>query len=181
MSEDNGSGWVSVKSIAKQMGVDPSSARKHIVKHKKHLGISTQMIRFSGARNQKGLALSEKDAKALMAYREESGFSAEKPVKKQSGGVFYCVQPLPAEMPNRIKIGFTTDLRSRMQTYRTICPHAKALKTWVCDPTWEAAALASIGRIAVKRIGVEVFEFESADDVVAAAEAFFEMMPTAIE
>jgi hypothetical protein len=91
-------------------------------------------------------------------------------------GLFYIIQLLPDEIPDRIKIGYTDNLTQRLSDHRTSNPTLKLLKSWPCKRTWEHAVIASVTRAECINIGGEVYEGR-AIGFVERAEKFFELMP----
>jgi hypothetical protein len=92
-------------------------------------------------------------------------------------GYFYVVQPVPDLEPRRVKLGYTTNVESRLASYRTISPHAQVLETWPCKTAWEAAAIDSVTREECELLGGEVFRCEDVNRLIERADAFFELMP----
>jgi len=92
-------------------------------------------------------------------------------------GVFYVCQLIPEADPRRLKLGFASDIKSRLATYRTSNPTAKILKTWPCRKTWEQTAIAALTKEDCLLIASEVFECGDAEAFLERADRFLEMLP----
>ncbi len=73
-------------------------------------------------------------------------------------GLIYMIRLVPE---NRFKVGFTTNLASRLKAYKTSCPEAKVFATWPGSMRWERLTLALLkqSKIAVWK-GGEVFHIK---------------------
>lgn len=91
-------------------------------------------------------------------------------------GLFYFVQPLPRIDPRVIKAGYTTNMKERLTSYRTLAPGARIIKTWRCPRVCERDAIRAIAA-ALAHSGAtvrnEVFEFPDINEAVAVADVFF--------
>ena len=175
---------VPLAEIAKRLGLDRSNARKWLLRN----GFHFLKIRTPETRGQLTLAMPEQDVQAAVELRKRQGF----PVGRQrgaaitsqdvkNGGCFYIVQLVPEFEPNRIKLGFTTNINQRLASYRTIAPTAKLVKTWPCRFSWEQAAIACAVGDQCKRIGPEIYDCTDLDSVIARLDQFFHLMPKASE
>jgi transposase-like protein len=171
---------VTIAEVAQRLGMDRSHARKWLLKN----GFSFLRVRSAKARNQLTLALHKADAEAAVELRKQQGYLVDRQravavvqQERQNVGHFYIVQVIPEFNPNRIKLGFTTDMDGRLAAHRTAAPTAKLIKTWLCRPTWEEAAIACATRDGCRRIGSEVYDCEDVNIVVSRLEQFFELMP----
>ena len=99
----------------------------------------------------------------------------------ENGGCFYVIQLVPEFEPNRIKLGFSTNIDKRLASYRTIAPTARLVKTWPCRFSWEQAAIACAMGDQCKRIGAEVYDCMDLDSVIARLDQFFHLMPKVSE
>lgn len=129
-----------------------------------------------------GLCLSEDRLTQLIKIRSDLGFwGNESETPLVIGGVFYIVLPVPEFDRKRVKLGFTTDIESRIIPYRTICPNVQVVKTWACLEEWETCAITSITRIGCTQVGIEVFDCEVLERLVERADQFFAIMPNVEE
>lgn len=91
-----------------------------------------------------------------------------------SEGAFYIIQLLPAEVPQRIKMGYSTRPQERLKNHRTAAPTAKLLATFPC-PRWaERAAIQQLVAHDAEQVGPEVFDLcePVADFVIRATDTF---------
>jgi hypothetical protein len=123
------------------------------------------------------LALSAADAAALLEIRATQGFIGSRSPVMNGHGWFYLIQTVPDLDPLRVKLGFTADVKQRLNEHRTINPTAEVVKSWPSRSSWELAAIASATRDGYRRIGQEVYQCESIDAITARLDAFFSIMP----
>lgn len=76
----------------------------------------------------------------------------------QRYGYFYMIQLIPEEVPNRVKIGYTDNLETRLREHQTSAPTAKFLGHWKCKRSWDQAAMDSITRDNCQLVMNEVYE-----------------------
>jgi hypothetical protein len=175
--------YVTLKELAEELGRDRGTLRKWIQTRLQPKVIFLR-VRPSGARaGPPSLAVSLEDAARIRQAREDEGFGTDmglgSGVSQGNGsGWFYVVQPVPEFDQNRLKLGFAVDTKQRLDTYRTICPHAAILKSWPCHPTWERTAIASISREGCRSLGQELFQCDDVQALVDRADAFFKLMPS---
>lgn len=168
--------YILLKDFSEKLGMDKSAARKYVLKS----GYVFEKVRTSESGNQLSLALTIEDAEAIIQLRTSNGFAVgEKPGKVFNGdsGFFYFIQLIPEALPNRIKLGFASDLDSRIQAHKTTSPTLNIIKYWNCKRTWEDVAISSITRIESKLIGGEVYDFDNLDCALERANVFFSIMP----
>jgi hypothetical protein len=91
-------------------------------------------------------------------------------------GLFYLLQLEPEHDPGRFKLGFSSDLESRLDDLLTVVPLAKLIATWPARRSWERIAIISTAQHA-EPISQEVFRIERLEEAVAAANRFFAVMP----
>lgn len=172
--------YVPIREISNRLGMDTSNARKYILKH----GFSPVKVRTRASKNQLTIALTEEEVEQLVEIRQGEGFSTGGLVQAVAGsdkGVFYIIQLVPEALPNRLKLGFSSNIEARIQAHRTTAPTLKLLGTWVCMKTWERAAIASITRDKCKNLTDEVYDFNGKYDLaIERAESFFKLMPDTI-
>ena len=91
-------------------------------------------------------------------------------------GYFYIIQLIPEAMPNRIKIGYTDNLDTRLREHQTAAPTAKYIGHWGCKRSWDQAAMDCITRIDCQLVMNEVYEGDI-QSFLSRAEEFFNIMP----
>lgn len=164
--------YVSVKQLAKEWGIDSSNARKYVIAQ----GFAFEKQRTATSGNQLANVLSPEDAEAIRAIRESQGFTG-KAVANHTQGWFYIIQLVPGLDPLRVKLGFASGVKARLQSHRTAAPTAQLVKAWPCKRTWERAAIDSITRVDCKLISNEVFQCNDLDALTERAAAFFGLLP----
>lgn len=93
---------------------------------------------------------------------------------KKTNGVFYFIRLVPEALQNRIKLGFTTDLKGRIQAHKCCAPTLEIMGTWGAKQEWESMAIAAITNIeGVVQVGKEVFDFPDAENALKRADSFF--------
>lgn len=164
---------VLLKDLAEEMGLDRSNMRKYVLKE----GLQPFKVRTPETRGQKTLALSKEDAGIVRALRKEQGFLDPRPIIDSGEGWFYIIQLVPYLKPERVKLGFTNNVRSRLQAHRTAAPTAEVVCVWPCKKAWEIAAIDCIVQKGCVSIGPEVFDCENLDNLLERANYFFGVMP----
>jgi HTH domain/T5orf172 domain len=164
--------------IAKKLGISDRTIRRTIAKIGGELGLTIQRK----SRSSPALCLSVDDTNKLLRYFEERdehvGLAEESEnVGSYSGyGYFYIVQLIPEALPNRVKIGYTDNLVTRLKEHQTSAPTAKYLGHWECKRAWDLAVMDSITRKDCTLVMNEVYEGDIDLFLVRAAE-FFGVMP----
>ena len=164
--------YVSVKQLAQELGLDSSNTRKYVLSQ----GYSFLKQRTPDSRGQLANVLTKEDAEAIKALREEQGFTGNA-VANSAEGWFYIVLIVPELDPLRVKLGFASDARNRLQAHRTVAPTATLVKAWPCKRAWEQAAMDSVTRLGCQLIASEVFQCDNLDALIERCESFFELMP----
>jgi hypothetical protein len=88
-------------------------------------------------------------------------------------GYFYVVQLLPKELPYRLKLGWSQNIRGRLSTYRCSCPGARLLWSWPCPTVAEGQALQAVEDAGWQRHGREVFDCHAQLELHAFLKRFF--------
>ena len=169
------SNHVFVRDLAKELGMDPSHARKCVI----GLGIAPFKVRKPGFRGSPLNAITPQDADIVRRHRADSGFGIgdeNKATTVPENSVLYVVDLEPAFSPRRVKVGIAVSATSRLATYRTTSPKAVIVKTWPCQRSWETAAMAAIGK-GENRIAAELFETEEIEKMIERGDTFFDLMP----
>lgn len=173
MDEMNENKYVTLTQLASELGLDRSNMRKYVLKH----GFSPVRIRTPRSRGQLTLALTLDEAETIRELRQSQGFVKSQPVEN-STGYFYIIQLIPEFAPNRVKLGFASDVQARLSTHRTSAPTARLVKFWPCKRSWESTAIASMTRIECELIAGEVFECRSLAGLIARSDEFFAILPS---
>lgn len=168
---------IPLRVIAKELNMDRSNARKFICKHK----FETVKARDIESGNQMALCVTEDVFDSILLARKNMGFNTslqeheitQARVDDLEKGLFYIIRLVPDIYAQRIKIGFTTDINSRLSTFKTTSPAAEIVKTWKCIHSWEACAIRCATREDCVRHGQEVYDFGDIDKVVKRLDAFF--------
>lgn len=86
-------------------------------------------------------------------------------------GWIYAMQLMPEHAPERVKLGYSTRLGSRIQAYRTICPNIHAIGLWPSVSASEENAITAFAGRKGRRVGgevVDVVDISAALDRVSA-------------
>ncbi len=90
-------------------------------------------------------------------------------------GLFYVAQVAPEFSNSRIKMGFSTNINSRIVKHRVISPNIKILKTWRCQRKWERVALDYLGHKYCEALNREVFECHDIPGLIRRADKLFSL------
>ncbi len=171
--------FVTIKDLSDELGIDKSNLRKFILAQ----GIEPLNVRTPESRGQLTLALAPEEAQAIRDIRMAQGFSpneARNPREYNGNGVFYVIQIIPEFEPNRVKLGFASNVENRLQAHKTSAPTATLVQTWDCKRHWEDVAMASATRSGCKLIANEVFLCDDLDKLLERIDSFFDQMPDLI-
>lgn len=174
--------FVTLNDLAQQLGMDKSFARKYVLS----LGVTPQKHRNPSS-GQKMNVVTQDDAAMITATRQRQGYvmpsnlDAPQHEIDTETGVFYLIQLIPEYAPQRIKLGFTQDMKDRMRHLVTSAPTAKVVKTWPCKRSWESTMrdILTIGHC--EHVLNEVFECENMQDLLDRADALFVLFPKPTE
>lgn len=169
VSED----YVSIKDLAKRLGMDRSNARRYVMK----LGYSFHKRRTPDSGRQLTLCVTGAEAEEISSQRQDKGFLASSVVAVSDLGVFYVIQLVPDLDPRRLKLGFAENLEQRLSQHRTAAPTARVLRAWPCKRPWELTAIDALTREGCRLILNEVYECDDLDRLVKRGDAFFSMLP----
>ncbi len=169
MSDD----YLSIKDLAKRLGMDRSHARRYVMK----LGYSFHKRRTPDSGSQLTLCVTNAEADEIVSLRADKGFTASTVVAISDVGVFYVIQLVPDLDPKRLKLGFAESLEQRLSQHRTAAPTARVLRAWPCKRPWELTAIDALTREGCRLILNEVFECDDPDTLVKRGDAFFSMLP----
>ncbi len=166
--------FVSMKDLAKRLGMDRSHARRYVLR----LGYEFHKRRTSDSGSQLTLCVTSADADQIAAQRSGRGFMGPTVVAASNVGVFYVIQLVPDLDPKRLKLGFAESLEQRLSQHRTAAPTASVLAAWPCKRCWELTAMDALTRVDSRLILNEVFECDDPSALVERGEAFFMMLPS---
>ena len=164
--------------LAKKLGVGIDTIRRTVAKLGDDLGIVVQRESHSS----RAQCLSVDDADKLIRYFEERDkhVAATSPGETSASysnyGYFYIVQLLPELFSERVKIGYTDNLETRLREHQTAAPTARYLKSWECKRSWEQAVADRITRKDYKLVMNEVYE-GNLELLVQRADELFCLMP----
>lgn len=164
--------YISVTKIAQEHG----RSRQVIHKVIKRLGIETSKMKSTEFRGQAASHIAVADYERLAEALEVSSDAGGAFVTGTSQGVFYLIQLEPEFDPQRIKVGFATDLNERMRSHKTSAPLARLVKFWPCKLLWEKTAIDCITEGA-EQLHTEVFRVVDIEATVRQADNFFALMP----
>jgi hypothetical protein len=166
--------YVSLKTLAYELGLDRSNMRKYVLKH----GFALLSVRTPDSRHQLTLALTVEDAEILRELRNSQGFGVNPTPTDNGKGYLYVIQLIPELAPNRVKLGFATDAIARLSAHQTASPTAKLVKSWPCKRSWEGTVIESATRVGCTHIANEVFECDDLFALVERCNALFSIMPS---
>jgi hypothetical protein len=167
--------FVSLKQLADALGLDRSNARKYVLKQ----GFKPVKRRTLDSGGMLALSFTKEEAERIIAVRREQGFFGgpeAKPISDEKG-YFYVIQLIPEFEPNRVKLGFASDVEDRLQQHRTSAPTATVRQMWPCRKTWEVTAIAALTATGSRLILNEVFECDGVEQLLARGDAFFALLP----
>ena len=164
--------------IAKRLDVEITTIRRTVSRVENDLGLTVQRK----SRSSRALCLNPDDTNKLIRYFEErdkhvpSSGSNETSGSFSGYGYFYIIQVIPEFQPNRVKLGYTDNLDTRLREHQCSAPTALYAGTWQCKRSWDQAVMDSITRKDCVIVKNEVYE----GDVklfVQRANDFFSLMP----
>lgn len=167
---------VTLRALAEEIGMDRSHLRRYILS----LDSEPQRIRTPESRNQPTLAITASEADYVRSERDRSGFTSHRtPIVGESPyGEFYVVQLEPALLPQRLKFGFPTSLRSRLTDYRSSNPGATILKSWPAKRVWEEAIIAVLSAYSdCELVGGEVYNCSDIDGLLKRGDHLMSLFP----
>ena len=168
--------YITLTDLAQELGIDKSNFLKYVKQH----DFKMVKVRTQKSRGQLAWAFSPETADAVREHRKNLGYSYTKQVGvvvENNEGLFYVLQLFPDIAPARVKVGFTSNLVSRMAAHRTVAPSAELIKTWPCKHHWEYTVIDSITRAGCVSLSNEVYDCESIECLVEQCDAFFSLLP----
>ncbi len=176
--------YLTLDQVAEMIGVEVTAVRRAL----KAIQFSAEIEILKGmapGRSRRALCISDSHARLIVEHfvsrQSQTALtsSIELPINLTAGGYgfFYLIQLVPELAPNRVKIGYTDNLDTRLREHQTSAPTAKLIRSWRCKRAWDQAAMDSITRSGCHHVMNEVYEGDI-DAFVVRANAFFEVMPS---
>ncbi len=170
---DETTNYVSLKSLAEELGLDRSNMRKYVLK----AGLEPHKRRTPDSANQLTLAITPDEAQFIRAKRREEGYDKRSVVVSTDIGVFYIIQLVPELDPRRLKLGYADNIDNRLSQHRTAAPTATVSKSWPCKRTWESTVMDALTAKHCRLILNEVFECDEPDTLMRFADTLFDLLP----
>lgn len=172
--------YITVKELAKELGVDRSNCRKIV----KSLSISPFPVRIPGQRGSPLIAITAEEADIVRQDRVAKGFTVGKrseaaPAQsaKTDDGSFYVISLDPEARPNRLKFGFASNVMHRLSEHRCAAPCAELLASWPAKRCWEACIMDAL-TVGAQKVSGEVFDVPDVSDTLAKGHQFMGMLPS---
>ena len=157
----------SITQLAQEFKMNKANLHKLIRK----LEIDIKMVRDPKAGNQKVAMINLEGIKILKEYRSDFNQPEDKGI-----GMFYLLRLLPDIEPNRVKFGYTTDIKMRLKQLKTVCPQLETIKTWNCKSMIEQIVILIATTKEDKRLSAEVFNISNIDKTISRIDLFFSML-----
>ena len=163
--------YLTLKQVAEVLGRDPSGVRRYIKTNCPNIN----WLSIRDQNGQKCSVFTKEDVDAIIKTRKIQGYqNQEVPVPISIHGLFYIIQLLPDIDPNRLKLGFASDIGNRIANHRTTCPNLNVLQTFSCKKYWEKTAIDYLAATnKMTHIGGEVFRCADLSHVINVATQFF--------
>lgn len=136
--------FMTFREVADQIGVAIDTVRRTV----RRLDLTVRKERTPTSKGATVHCLSIDDANQLISHfetRDTPDSNADSSALDRFG-YFYIIQLIPEAMPNRVKIGYTDNLETRLREHQCAAPTAKYLGHWKCKRSWDQAAMDSITR-----------------------------------
>ena len=164
--------YVTVEQLSKEFGLDRSNTRKYIISQ----GFSFVKVR-SPVNRQLMIALTQEDAEVVRGMRRDQGYGVSIKAIQTEKGFFYVIQLIPDILEKRVKLGFATNVQTRLNVHRTSAPTAILLGSWSCKSTWERTVIDSITRVGCVNVASEVYDCEDIQALLQRCENIFALLP----
>jgi hypothetical protein len=176
--------YLTLEEVAERIGVEVTSVRRAVKVMQSATKIEILKGRVPG-RSRRALCVSDSDARLIVEHFDSRqsqtalapGAALRVNLVAGGYGFFYIIQLIPEALPNRVKIGYTDNLDTRLKEHQTSAPTARLLKSWRCKRAWDQAAMDSIVQVDCHHVMNEVYEGDIAA-FIARADAFFKVMPS---
>jgi len=174
--------FISVLDLAEDLGIVKTATFKVLSR----FGIQPVKRRDASRGNQLVSCVTRAEAERVKkeypprtgrARSRVTGDGESQEVVSNEVGVFYVIQLEPEHDPGRIKVGFAVDMNQRLNSHRCSAPFAQVVRTWPCRRIWETTAIDCV-MVNCEQVRSEVYRTDSVDQVLAHADAFFEVMPS---
>lgn len=166
--------FMTFREVADQIGVSIDTIRRTA----RRLDLIIQKEKTTTSKGATVHGLSIDDANRIVSYFEDRD-NPDSDVDASSldrFGYFYIIQLIPEAIPNRVKIGYTDNIDTRLREHKTAAPTARYLGHWMCKRSWDQAAMDSITRKGCQLVMNEVYE-GNIEGFLSRAEEFFRIMP----
>lgn len=160
-----------LQELARELNVDSSNLQKYAKRH----DLKFFYVLTPETGHKPVLALTKVHAQKLKQLWNKKILGP--PVREKSQEGYFYIMSIAPEIPNRLKMGFSTNPDGRVKELRVFSPSAEILNSWRCRWTWEQTAIASITRNGCNQLANEVFDCEDVEGVIKNAEQFFALMP----
>lgn len=163
-----------LKHLAVELGYSKAAFHRVV----RRIGIEPRRVRSDFSRGQRTLAITVEEAGRVRAATQERGMTLlESETTHPDDGVFYAVVVDPIR-PDRVKLGFTSDLEQRLSSYRTSSPEVQVLFAIPCRRGWEATTMAALTNVeGCSQVGREVFDYADSDALVERSRNWFALLP----
>jgi hypothetical protein len=172
-------GRLMLRSLAREWAVAKSSLRRVV----RTLKITPLRQLDPAVGNKPVMTVTPQEAARLKQYlegpwqaRRKRPVCRETPGWMDEVGWFYMVRLEPLLEPNRVKLGFTTSLETRMRHHRCATPFVECVKAWLCRRSWERTVTHCVARDC-ERLHTEVYRARSVPAMVRRGDWFFGGMP----
>lgn len=166
--------FMTYREVAERIGVGVDTIRRTV----KRLNLTVRKEKTPTSKGASVHCLSIDDSNKLISHfetRDRPDANADKSALDRFGH-FYIIQLIPEAVPNRVKIGYTDNLETRLREHQCAAPTAKYLGHWKCKRSWDQAAMDSITREGCHLVMNEVYEGDI-EAFLSRAEEFFSIMP----
>jgi len=159
--------YITITDLSRDLGMDKTNLDRSILKK---LKIAPQYMRTPSSKNQRVRVFTPEQVDQIKKYRE--GFS----LPEDRLDLIYIIQPDPERIPNRIKVGYSSDFPKRILTYRTICPDCKVVGTWGLGKEFELPIIRMILKSGGTLVTGEIIDGVVVDEVKEQVNKFASMM-----
>lgn len=170
---------ISLRRLAEMLGVNPSQARKYVLK----LGYSPPQSRTADSRGKLTYVFTIEQARQIVETRRQQGFTMGEtrgiPVPSEQAGEFYVVQLVPELDPRRVKFGFAANVQERLTQHRTSAPTACILRAWPSRRHWEPMLIDCFASRDCELVLNEVYDCANVAGLLEYGDALFRMLPEA--
>lgn len=87
-------------------------------------------------------------------------------------GLFYVALVAPEFSSTRVKLGFTTDIDTRMNKHRVVSPNIRILKSWKVKRKWERVGIDYLSKYCTP-VGSEVYECHNIPGLLKSGDKLF--------